>query len=64
MLQDIVPYSIHQVAVQAQPPGSLPVEINFATVVTICRAYLKQNGDKTEMIFLIRQCLKSIGFTF
>ena len=35
-------------------------KINFATAVNICRAYLKDGGDETEMMLLIQRHLTPV----
>ena len=35
-------------------------KINFATAVNICRAYLKNGGDETEIMLLIQRHLTPV----
>lgn len=47
-------------AVQTRENIKHTYKINFATAVNICRSYLKDGGDETEMMLLIQRHLTPV----
>lgn len=47
-------------AVQTRENTKHDYKINFTTAVNICRAYLKDGGDETEMMLLIQRHLTPV----
>lgn len=60
ILYNFCELATNHAAVQTRGNAKHDYKINFATAVNICRAYLKDGGDETEMMLLIQRHLTPV----
>lgn len=60
ILYNFCELATNHAAVQTRENTKHTYKINFATAVNICRAYLKDGGDETEMMLLIQRHLTPV----